>query len=101
MGSTPCTGRQLARDRLPIRKFSDYAAENGFVVFTHDLDFGALLGAHRARGPSVLQIRTQDLLPVAIGTIVLRAIEASRDHLEAGAIVTVDVAGERIRLLPI
>jgi predicted nuclease of predicted toxin-antitoxin system len=85
----------------PDSQILDYAAENGFVVFTHDLDFGALLAAHRARGPSVLQIRTQDLLPAAIGTIVLRAIEASRDHLEAGAIVTVDVAGERIWLLPI
>jgi predicted nuclease of predicted toxin-antitoxin system len=70
-------------------------------VFTHDLDFGTLLAARKTRGPSVIQIRTQDVLPSAIGDIVLRAIGAGHDHLEAGAIVTVDPARNRIRLLPI
>ena len=78
-----------------------YAASNGFVIFTHDLDFGMLLAARKSRGPSVIQVRTQDVLPSAIGVVVLRAIEASREHLEAGAIVTVDLARNRIRLLPI
>jgi predicted nuclease of predicted toxin-antitoxin system len=85
----------------PDSQILDYAASNGFVVFTHDLDFGMLLAAGRTRGPSVIQVRTQDVLPSAIGDVVLRAIEAGRDHLEAGAIVTVDLARNRIRLLPI
>jgi predicted nuclease of predicted toxin-antitoxin system len=71
------------------------------VVFTHDLDFGMLLAARKSCGPSVIQVRTQDVLPSAIGDVVLRAIEAAREHLETGAIVTVDVARNRIRLLPI
>jgi predicted nuclease of predicted toxin-antitoxin system len=78
-----------------------YAASNEFVVFTHDLDFGALLARRRSRGPSVLQIRSQDVLPSAIGLAVIRAISASRDHLAVGAIVTVNLAHNRIRLLPI
>ena len=34
-----------------------YAREHGYVVFTHDLDFGTLLALTRAAGPSVLQVR--------------------------------------------
>lgn len=79
----------------------DYAYTHGFVVFTHDLDFGALLAARKSRGPSVIQVRTQDLLPMAIGTIVLRAIQVSQTYLESGALITVEPAQNRIRLLPI
>ena len=85
----------------PDWRIFDYAASNEFVVFTHDLDFGTLLAARKTRGPSVIQVRTQDVLPSAIGTVVLRAIEASREHLEVGAIVSVDLSQNRIRLLPI
>ena len=85
----------------PDSQILGYAASNEFVVFTHDLDFGTLLAARKTRGPSVIQIRTEDVLPAAIGDIVLRAIEASRAYLEAGAIVTVDLARNRVRLLPI
>ena len=60
-----------------------------------------LLAARKSRRPSVIQVRTQDVLPSAIGTVVLRANEASREHLEAGAIVSVDLSQNRIRLLPI
>ncbi len=60
-----------------------------------------MLAAQQPRSPSVLQIRSQDVLPQAIGDAVLRAIEASQSHLEAGALVTVDPIRERIRMLPI
>lgn len=35
-----------------------WARENKFIVFTHDLDFGAMLAATKAESPSVFQIRT-------------------------------------------
>ena len=79
----------------------EYASQNGLVVFTHDLDFGALLASRKTRQPSVVQIRAQDVLPTAIGEIVVRAINAGSLHLEAGALVTVDPNRNRIRLLPI
>jgi predicted nuclease of predicted toxin-antitoxin system len=85
----------------PDSQILQHAAANGFVVFTHDLDFGTLLAAGKSRGPSVMQIRTQDVLPASIGTVVLQALNASREHLESGAIVTIDPARNRIRLLPI
>jgi predicted nuclease of predicted toxin-antitoxin system len=79
----------------------DYAAAHGFVIFTHDLDFGALLADHKSRQPSVIQIRTQDVLPAAIGAMVVRALNASRQQLEEGVLVTVDPSRSRIRFLPI
>jgi Domain of unknown function (DUF5615) len=62
-----------------------YAAAHDLVVFTHDLDFGLLLAARKVSGPSVIQIRAQDLLPDAIGSIVLKSLTEVRSHLEAGA----------------
>jgi predicted nuclease of predicted toxin-antitoxin system len=85
----------------PDTQIMDYASANGLVVFTHDLDFGALLAKRQTRQPSVLQIRAQDVLPAAIGEIVVRALQTSRAHLAVGALVTVDPNRSRIRLLPI
>jgi predicted nuclease of predicted toxin-antitoxin system len=45
---------------------------NDHVVFTNDLGFSALLAVSGQDGPSVIQVRTQDLMPPAIGVIVPR-----------------------------
>ncbi len=100
-GSEAVHWSKIGEASAPDSRILEYAASNGFVVFTHDLDFGILLAARKSRGPSVIQVRTQDVLPSAIGAVVLRAIEIACDHLDAGAIVTVDLTQSRIRLLPI
>jgi predicted nuclease of predicted toxin-antitoxin system len=97
----------LVRDRRTLRyRFADpqlccYVAENDLVVFTHDLDFGMLLAASELRGPSVIQVRAQDVLPSAVGAAIIGAIDAIRNHLETGAIVSVDLIQNRLRLLSI
>jgi predicted nuclease of predicted toxin-antitoxin system len=91
----------IGQPSAPDTQIMDYASANGLVIFTHDLDFGALLASRRTCRPSVIQIRTQDLLPAAIGRIVVRALHTSRPYLETGALVTVDPNRNRIRLLPI
>lgn len=78
-----------------------YALSNGFAVFTHDLDFGTMLAARSADGPSVIQLRDQDVMPASVGATVVRAVETVRSQLEAGALVTIDSARQRIRMLPI
>lgn len=78
-----------------------YAANQGFVVFTHDLDFGSLLAAAKWRTPSVIQIRAQDVLPNAVGQVVTQALRKLRSEIEAGALVTVEPSRDRVRLLPI
>lgn len=40
-----------------------WARQNRYAVFTHDLDFGAVLALSGASGPSVLQVRSQHVLP--------------------------------------
>ena len=91
----------VGQPTAPDSDIFDFAAANDWIVFTHDLDFGMLLAALRTGRPSVIQVRTQDVLPSAIGDIVLRAIHATQPNLEAGALVTVDSFRHRVRVLPI
>ena len=51
-----------------------WALANGHVVFTHDLDFGTMLALTHATGPSVLQVRGQNVLPEDIGPVVIAAL---------------------------
>ncbi len=85
----------------PDSAILDYAATHGYVVFTNDLDFGMLLTVRKAGRPSVIQVRSQDVLSSAIGPAVLQSIRSVQHHLESGALVTVEPARARIRLLPI
>jgi predicted nuclease of predicted toxin-antitoxin system len=80
----PAAGQPWAADS----EIFDQAARNDWIIFTHDLDFGMLLAALRTNRPSVIQVRTQDVLPSAIGEITLRSIQAAKPNLEAGALVT-------------
>lgn len=79
----------------------EWARQRGYVVFTHDMDFSALLAVTGATGPSVLQVRTQDVLPAAIGRDVVRVLTMRAQAFEAGAIVTIDKLKSRVRVLPI
>ena len=47
-----------------------FARTGGYVVLTHDLDFGTILAATAGEKPSVAQIRADDVRPEAIATIV-------------------------------
>lgn len=78
-----------------------YARAEGWIVLTHDLDFGTLLAYTGDKGPSVIQVREQDVDPATIGDAVLAAIHRCRDLLESGALVTVDLQRAKARVLPI
>lgn len=78
-----------------------WASQNQFVVFTNDLDFGSILASSQARTPSVLQVRAQDVSPVHLEGIVMAALSQYAEILTQGAIVVVDEARLRSRILPI
>ena len=78
-----------------------WAVSNGYMVFTHDLDFGTLLAISEADTPSVIQVRTQDVFPDKLGKIVLAALKQFQSELETGALVTVNEAQAKARILPI
>ncbi len=78
-----------------------WAREHHFVLVTHDLDFGAILAASHAQGPSVLQVRTQDVTPTHLSGVLLAALLRYREYLEAGALVTLNEGSSRARVLPL
>jgi predicted nuclease of predicted toxin-antitoxin system len=78
-----------------------WANEHHFVVITNDLDFSAILAAGAVDGPSVVQIRSQDLLSDVVVSIVAKALDAHQEDIERGALLSIDEAGTRVRMLPL
>jgi predicted nuclease of predicted toxin-antitoxin system len=87
--------------RATDRVIMDWALANHHIVFTHDLDFGTILALTHATGPSVLQVRGQDVLPAHMEKVVVAALQQHESDLAAGAIVVVDEFRRRVRVLPI
>src|SRR5260370_38379267 len=75
--------------RAPDEELLRYAREHGYIVFTHDLDFGTLLALTRARGPTALQARTQTVLPAPIDILVVPSRTSRAPSYGPGAPVTV------------
>ena len=71
------------------------------MVLTHDLDFGAMLAATQATGPSVAQVRTQDVRPQNLAPLLIPVLQQYESELGAGALLVVDEARSRVRLLPL
>lgn len=87
--------------RATDRELMDWAGSNGFVVFTHDLDFGTMLALTHASGPSVIQVSGQNILPDPMASTVVAALKQNEADLAAGALVVVDESKSRVRILPI
>ena len=87
--------------RATDREIMDWARSNGYTVFTHDLDFGTMLALTHSSGPSVIQVRGQDVLPDSMAPTVVAAVKQHEADLDAGALVVVDRSKSRVRVLPI
>ena len=85
----------------PDHEIMQWAFNRERVVLTHDLDFGAMLAATQAKGPSVVQVRTQDVRPHILSPLLIPSLRQYRNELEAGALLIVDEARSRVRLLPL
>lgn len=79
----------------------EWARRNDYVVLTHDLDFSAILAATRAAGPSVVQMRGQNVLPSGCGPLLLKVLEEYATELLSGALLVADDAKSRVRILPL
>ena len=77
-----------------------YALEHAYIVLTHDLDFSAILASTNIQKPSVVQIRSTNVSPAAIGKQVIAALVQMTVELADGALVTVEPQKTRLRLLP-
>ena len=78
-----------------------WALTHEHLVFTHDLDFGTALALTHAGGPSVIQVRGPKVLPEHMGPVVLAALKQYETELIAGALVVVEQAKSRVRVLPL
>jgi len=85
----------------PDREVLSWAKANGYVLFTHDLDFGAILAVTDAEGPSVIQIRGQDISPDHAKYLLLNTLNKFADNLLQGVLISVDEEKSRVRLLPL
>jgi len=92
---------KIGTPNAPDREIMAWARSNGFIVFTHDLDFGTILASTHAEAPSVFQVRTQDIAPHQIGDLVLSAIKQFEERLKQGALVSLDKSRARARVLPL
>jgi predicted nuclease of predicted toxin-antitoxin system len=91
---------QVGAPTASDREIMIWARANDYVVFTHDLDFSALLATTQGEGPSVIQVRTQNVLPETIGTLVINAMKQFQHELGKGALITIDPHRARSRILP-
>ena len=91
-GFTAIHWSSVADGRAPDSEVMKWAHENKHVVFTNDLDFGAILANTRATGPSVIQVRAQDVSPEHLSELVARALRQHQDALQQGALISIDEA---------
>jgi predicted nuclease of predicted toxin-antitoxin system len=90
----------LGTPNAPDTAIMAHAKAHSFVVLTHDLDFGAILASTRAEGPSVVQIRTEDVMSDRFVSMVSTTLTRFEAELSAGALVIVDESRSRVRVLP-
>ncbi|MCX6545865.1 MAG: DUF5615 family PIN-like protein [Acidobacteria bacterium] len=90
-------GDPRATDRVILA----WARDHGHVLFTHDLDFSAILASSHASTPSVIQLRARDVTPDGSGALILEALTSWETELRQGALVTVDETSRRARILPL
>src|SRR5690242_10462496 len=61
----------------PDEALMEYARRHDCVLLTHDLDFATILVSSQLNGPSVVQLREQDVLPETLGE---RVVESMAKH---------------------
>ncbi|MGJ3241647.1 MAG: DUF5615 family PIN-like protein [Opitutales bacterium] len=77
------------------------AAGNGRIVFTNDLDFGAMLASKRSKLPSVIQMRVRDVAPAAQKDVVISILGRFSAELRKGAFISIEPKRHRVRMLPL
>jgi predicted nuclease of predicted toxin-antitoxin system len=76
-GIEACHWSSLGPANAPDAEIMSFARTHGYVVFTHDLDFSAILAATHEAKPSVVQIRAADIRPETTGACTDRSLAAN------------------------
>lgn len=92
---------EVGRVNAPDSEIFDFASKFDYIIFTNDLDFGTILANSHAKTPSVIQVRTQDLMPNSLGQTIMELLERFEQNLVEGALITLDKQKMRVRILPL
>lgn len=92
---------EVGDPRATDRTIMNWANVNGYIVLTHDLDFGTLLATTQAEGPSVIQVRTQNILPDDLEAMLVEVLRQFEQELNSGALIVVNKERSRVRILPL
>lgn len=88
---------QRVSDAGIVRK----ASEEGSVILTCDLDFGDIMAASHEEHPSVIIFRLENETPGNVNERLDQVLKESSRSLREGAIIIVEDARHRVRLLPL
>jgi predicted nuclease of predicted toxin-antitoxin system len=92
---------EVGKFDAPDSILMQWARQNGYIIFTHDLDFGTTLALTKAESPSVIQVRTQNVTVSYLSKMVIPALKSYTELLEKGALIVLDEDKKRIRILPL
>jgi predicted nuclease of predicted toxin-antitoxin system len=93
--------RDQGLQRLEDEEIIEKARAEGRVILTHDLDFGRIIAVSRASVPSVVTFRLNDMRPAQVNRYLAEVLAHFAEQLKAGALVSVNERGIRVRSLPI
>jgi predicted nuclease of predicted toxin-antitoxin system len=91
---------EIGAANAPDTEIIAYARQNGYSIFTNDLDFSALLVFAQASGPSIIQIRAEDTRPEALVDHAAQIFIQFRTEIEQGSLITIDPKKTRLHILP-
>ena len=93
--------RELAMQRAADRRLTEKARADERIVLTFDLDFGEILALGVVDRPSVVIFRLEDERAVSVNRRLEAVLSEQSKALEHAALILVEDARYRVRLLPI
>jgi predicted nuclease of predicted toxin-antitoxin system len=93
--------REQGLERLSDAEIIEKAREEGRVIITFDLDFGDLMAAGNEVLPSIVIFRLSEATPSNVSLRLSETLQLKEAELAEGAIVIVEDARYRTRLLPV
>jgi predicted nuclease of predicted toxin-antitoxin system len=91
----------VGKATAPDVEILDFALKHHMTLITHDLDFGAILAATGGHAPSVVQVRTQDVLSEGFLSRLVLGLHQFAERLEEGCLLVIEADRLRARLLPL
>ena len=88
-------------NNAPDRDIVAWAATNGRVVLTQDLDFSDIIALSGATQPSVITLRLADSRAENVNVVLESVLHRLENCVESGVFVTVEDGRTRTRRLPI